>query len=161
MNPTTGDSPTQSQPEAAPPTPKRGATPWVITAVVALLIVAGVATYLTISKVSATSTKSGAAPMDPRSALQIAAEACGIGSAISDGGHTLSMSRVAAEEAPGPISYDEYTCAMNKLAVPHSVLDHIGTTRALDGMQEDSWGDYKARWTYHPDNGISMTITEK
>jgi hypothetical protein len=51
-----------------------------------------------------------------------------------------------------------YDCALDALAIPERVLDHIGTTRALDGQQEDSWDDYQARWTYHPDHGVNLTI---
>ena len=36
--------------------------------------------------------------------------------------------------------------------------NHIESTRALDGTQEDSFGDYQARWTYHPDNGMNLTV---
>ena len=35
-----------------------------------------------------------------------------------------------------------------------------GETRALDGMQTDSWGGMTARWTYHPDNGMNITFTD-
>jgi hypothetical protein len=51
-----------------------------------------------------------------------------------------------------------YDCVLDALAVPERVLDHIGTTRALDGQQEDSWDNYQARWTYHPDDGVNLTI---
>jgi hypothetical protein len=51
-----------------------------------------------------------------------------------------------------------YDCLMTALDVPERVLDHLGTTKVLDGQQEDSWNDYNARWTYHPDSGVSLTI---
>ena len=51
-----------------------------------------------------------------------------------------------------------YDCALDSLGVPERVQSHIGTTRALDGTQEDSWEDYSARWTYHPDSGMNITI---
>lgn len=51
-----------------------------------------------------------------------------------------------------------YDCVLEALEVPERVRSHIGSTRALDGMQEDSWDDYNARWTYHPDAGITVTI---
>ena len=34
----------------------------------------------------------------------------------------------------------------------------INSTRALDGMQTDSWHDITARWTYHPDDGLDITL---
>jgi hypothetical protein len=33
-------------------------------------------------------------------------------------------------------------------------------TRALDGMQDASWDNYKATWSFHPDNGFDLIITE-
>jgi len=44
------------------------------------------------------------------------------------------------------------------LGVPDAVRQHVATTRALDGQQTDSWTGYSARWTFHPDNGLQMTI---
>jgi galactose mutarotase-like enzyme len=49
-------------------------------------------------------------------------------------------------------------CVLDALDTPQHVQDHIDTTRALDGTQEDAWGDYQARWTYHPDNGMNITV---
>jgi phosphatidylethanolamine-binding protein (PEBP) family uncharacterized protein/LysM repeat protein len=50
------------------------------------------------------------------------------------------------------------TCVLANLDVPARVVSHIDQTRALDGLQEDSWGDYNAQWTYHPDSGLTITI---
>ena len=41
------------------------------------------------------------------------------------------------------------------------VTQHIESTRALDGMQTDEWDDMKARWTYHPDDGLSLTLIDQ
>lgn len=51
-----------------------------------------------------------------------------------------------------------WTCLKEGTDMPASTENKIGNTRALDGMVEDSWGDYEATWTYHPDNGMDMTI---
>lgn len=37
----------------------------------------------------------------------------------------------------------------------------IDSTRALDGTQTDSWKDIDARWTYHPDNGLRLTLVDR
>jgi hypothetical protein len=34
-------------------------------------------------------------------------------------------------------------------------------TRALDGRQSETWEDFSASWTYHPDNGLDVLIREK
>jgi hypothetical protein len=36
----------------------------------------------------------------------------------------------------------------------------MDNTRALDGMQTASWGNYEASWTYHPDEGLDVVVTE-
>ena len=51
-----------------------------------------------------------------------------------------------------------YDCVLESLEVPQRVVEHIQQTRALDGTQTDSWDDYQARWTFHPDSGVSLTI---
>lgn len=58
----------------------------------------------------------------------------------------------------GTIAGLMYQCAIDELDVPERVSSHIGTTRALDGTQEDSWEGLEARWTYHPDSGLNITI---
>jgi hypothetical protein len=37
-------------------------------------------------------------------------------------------------------------------------VTEIDNTRALDGMQRDSWRKFKASWTYHPDDGLNIVI---
>ena len=38
-----------------------------------------------------------------------------------------------------------------------AVSERMGQTRAIDGMQSESNGDYTVRWTYHPDRGLEAT----
>lgn len=55
---------------------------------------------------------------------------------------------------------DRVTCFLNELKTPEYVRKHIESTRALDGQQTDKWDGYEARWTYHPDNGLLLTIID-
>lgn len=50
---------------------------------------------------------------------------------------------------------------LEQLDAPDYVTQHIESTRALDGMQTDEWDDMKARWTYHPDDGLSLTLIDQ
>jgi hypothetical protein len=34
----------------------------------------------------------------------------------------------------------------------------MDSTSALNGRQEDSWQEFTASWTYHPDNGIDLIV---
>lgn len=36
----------------------------------------------------------------------------------------------------------------------------MDSTRALDGMQTAEWDTFEAKWTYHPDDGLDVIITE-
>lgn len=51
-------------------------------------------------------------------------------------------------------------CMLEKVGAPTSVSARMQDTRALDGMQDVTWGDYEATWTYHPDSGMNVIITE-
>jgi hypothetical protein len=68
---------------------------------------------------------------------------------------------------------DRWVCVFGDLWPPARVTEHIETTRELDGIQEDSWTfdsyselppcsatscDLNARWTFHPDDGPTLTI---
>ena len=51
-------------------------------------------------------------------------------------------------------------CLLQGVKAPSYVLSHIDSTRALDGQQEEQWGHYRARWTYHPDDGLNITLID-
>ncbi|WP_199034358.1 hypothetical protein [Glycomyces salinus] len=95
------------------------------------------------------------------SPLVEAQEACAPGSPdvrIGDDGDTLTIDRAWAEESPGATQQD-VLCIFDELEVPDSVVSRIESTRALDGTQEAEFGDFSAFWTFHPDDGLNMTIT--
>jgi len=80
--------------------------------------------------------------------------------AVSDGGTTVTM-RTEGDESPGGVAYqtvDDVICVLLALGAPTRVTDHISTTRSLDGQQTDNWDDYEARWVYHPDDGLQITV---
>ncbi|BCJ45301.1 hypothetical protein GCM10010168_85700 [Actinoplanes ianthinogenes] len=78
------------------------------------------------------------------------------GAQITDSGKTLILSTSSSQG----ISVQKLGCVLGKLGAPASVLQHVDTTRALDGQQTDTWPGVSARWTYHPDAGLQMTITK-
>jgi len=39
------------------------------------------------------------------------------------------------------------------------VISRMSATRALDGMQDGQWEGISASWTYHPDDGLNITLT--
>lgn len=60
----------------------------------------------------------------------------------------------------GGLSLEEIACVLTTLSVPDSVVSQMDATRALDGMQKASWDKISATWTYHPDNGFRIILTQ-
>ena len=86
------------------------------------------------------------------------ADSCLVGRAIADGGTSLLLDTGYADDE---VSMEELACVLVALDTPEYVIDHIESTRALDGQQTAEWGDFSARWTYHPDSGIQMSLIDK
>ena len=77
------------------------------------------------------------------------------GAELQDGGKTLSIDSAYLYG----LDDSQFTCVEKYLAMPASVKNHIGMTRALDGIQKDSWTHMSAFWNYHPDSGLDITFT--
>jgi hypothetical protein len=63
------------------------------------------------------------------------------------------------EESTGA-SIDDIVLVLVALDTPDSVVNRMSNTRALDGMQEATWGNFNATWTYHPDDGLDIIIEQ-
>lgn len=98
----------------------------------------------------------------PKGPLVEAKKACGNSPyvMIQDGGKTLTMNEMGerdADGAPRPLM----SCVFDELDVPSRVLEHLNRTSSRDGQQSDRWGKYAAQWSFHPDRGVSITITRR
>lgn len=98
-------------------------------------------------------------------AIESAAEECEQTLSVADDGKTIRL-HVWGDDVTNPdifthASMESMTCILDELETPTAVRDHMGQTRALDGQQTDEWGSFTARWTYHPDEGIQLTIREQ
>ena len=141
-------------PPTAQPPAKNRAVP-ILVAVVVILAAAVVVLSIALTRTHGNATTP--APTAAASAVgfaQIKTD-CGVvaGYQVEDAGRTLVMTVGGAY-----MNTDTAACIFNKLGVPDAVRQHVSTTRALDGQQTDSWPGYTARWTYHPDDGLQMTI---
>lgn len=85
------------------------------------------------------------------------AAVCGVSSAVADEGVSLTM-ETSGKKSVGEHSWSDVECILDELETPQYVREHINTTRGLDGQQEDEWGDYRARWTYHGNQGLHITF---
>jgi hypothetical protein len=79
---------------------------------------------------------------------------------VSDDGHTLIIDGDGNYKNPGA-DLGTITIVLAALDAPGSAVAKMSNTRALDGMQDATWGKYAATWTYHPDNGLDLIIEEE
>ena len=81
---------------------------------------------------------------------------------VEDEGYTLVLPGVGQEEPlPDQIgAIDSLECILEGTSASTAVQERISATRALDGMQEASWGSFSAVWTYHPNNGLRLIVEE-
>lgn len=99
---------------------------------------------------------------DDQTVLETARAACAPGSnhiTVGDGGTTLLLDHKGEDETAGA-SIEDVVCVLFGLGVPDSVVAQMDSTRALDGRQSASWDGYEVLWSYHPDTGIDMIVTE-
>ena len=77
--------------------------------------------------------------------------------ALFDEGNTVTLGTEGNDDSNG-VDYLTVQCVTAELEMPAFVAEQIAGTRALDGMQRAEWDDFEAVWTYHPDNGLRLTI---
>jgi len=97
---------------------------------------------------------------DGTTPIQDAARECVAVGNVSDDGHSISFDTAGEEDYDGD-TLTEVACTMLMLDMPQSLVDRLDHTRALDGMQTGGWDGYKASWTYHPDDGLFLTIDDE
>lgn len=78
---------------------------------------------------------------------------------LQDNGMSLTL-RTSGKKNYQGVQFKDVMCIADYLDIPDFVVKHIESTRALDGQREDDWANIKARWTYHPDNGLGITFIQ-
>lgn len=91
--------------------------------------------------------------------LQLAYNTCEAGN-LADEDHTLVIDMAGEEYGTGDASFSDVSCVLTELSAPESVIARMNSTRALDGMQSATWDGFEASWTYHPDDGLDLIITQ-
>lgn len=99
------------------------------------------------------------------SKLPSALEACGLdgsssGISLDSDNKTIYFDGMGEDEYDG-VSYSDTECVLKELDAPDSLFDRIGSTNSLQGTVEGEWDNYKASWTYHPTNGLDLTLSVK
>jgi hypothetical protein len=134
----------------APAVKSKRSRPWLKPTLIALAIVLGG---------SATAGVTLWAISGP-TALEQASQKCDAGE-IGDGGSTLFVDTIGTARASGRDTTSDLSCLLGELQAPAFVVRAMERTRALDGRQTETWGDFSASWTYHPDEGLDVLIREK
>ncbi|KQY56711.1 hypothetical protein [Nocardioides sp. Root140] len=92
--------------------------------------------------------------------LESAYEAC----SNADESETLTLADegmsliVATESEYGPVA--GLACILLELDTSEAVVASMDSTTAMMGVQEADDGSIHYQWSYHPDNGINMVITD-
>jgi len=133
----------------------------------ALLGIAG--TAATINTINDSNAKAAAeaaakAEADKPHVLKAAATKCGIttktGASLGDNDTSLALDGKGDEDSYG-LSMTDITCVMDAIKVPDYIRAEMNKTRALDGTQRESWGNINATWSYHPNTGFNLGLSEK
>jgi hypothetical protein len=123
---------------------------------------------------SSDSASSTADTTQAKTALETALETCNIfgepWATLGDNNKTLTIDGAGKDDnstdADGNQAFnaapiEKQACVLQAVQAPQSVISQMSQTRALDGMQDATWGQFSAKWTYHPDNGLDIIVTER
>lgn len=80
---------------------------------------------------------------------------------VEDDGHTLLVATLPQDDDPLGVSTTALTCVQQALDMPTWLTESMGQTRSLDGRQSEEWSNFSAQWSYHPDNGLNLIITQR
>ena len=98
---------------------------------------------------------------DAAARIRGAALVLGLEANVGRDGDSISFDTQGEEDFSGD-NYFEVVAVLGMLEAPDFVTDRIEGTRALDGTQEVDWaianGGFVAFWTYHPDDGLQLTL---
>lgn len=78
---------------------------------------------------------------------------------VASDGSSLEMNTFGKKQ-PG-MSVVTLGCVLQELDAPESLMQRMNTTRAIDGTREETWGSYRATWTYHPNQGLHVVISRE
>ncbi|VXB57619.1 conserved exported hypothetical protein [Arthrobacter sp. 8AJ] len=112
---------------------------------------------------TAPATSATQTPTPSDSYIKQTLRSCGVVSSkyatLGDKDRTVTLQGQPKSSTRG-MTMKEIGCVLTGVDTPDSVISRMDGTRALDGMQNASWKGYEASWTFHPDNGVRIILTE-
>lgn len=159
-------TPPTPEPPTSVPTDLIGTRPyqwssWRVAALIAALIAVfgGYTIYYAATGPRPSTASAPAAPA--KTALRVAYETCGSVGELADADLALYLDMEGGDANSGTLTVTNIACVLAKLDAPSYVIHKMDSTRALDGRQSESWGDFEASWSYHPDEGLDVLIRER
>jgi hypothetical protein len=96
--------------------------------------------------------------------LKDAASKCGVphddDAKLGDNDTSLTLNGQGKKDLLTGLPDGIFDCILKAAKTPDFVRSQMSSTRALDGTQRATWGTISASWTYHPDNGLDVVMTE-
>lgn len=122
------------------------------------------AATLTLAACSGAETSANEEPVDDGSTMFTAVrDACELpATVVQDGGTTLVLDGRGEDDssASDALEIEEQACALGAINTPDHIVTLMDQTRALDGRQTQQHDGYTYSWTYHPDTGLDIVITD-
>lgn len=78
---------------------------------------------------------------------------------LGDGGYTITLQGNPKYQSDR-LAASDIACVLDAINTPDRVIERMDSTRAMDGMQEAEWDNYSASWTYHPDDGAKIILSQ-
>lgn len=72
-----------------------------------------------------------------------------------DDGHSLLFDSIDSNKG-----FKALGCLLSELETTDATVSNMNSTTSMMGRQQAVEGNLTYQWTYHPDNGFDMTITE-
>lgn len=85
------------------------------------------------------------------------ASSCAAKDNLSSDRQSVSFDTEGEEDQNGDSLFAVF-CLLRATGAPEYIFDSIKETRALDGRMEEMYGEYRASWNYHPDDGLKLTL---
>jgi hypothetical protein len=95
--------------------------------------------------------------------FEVAYSTCGVTSTyieVADQGTSIIMDGPSDKSAELGAFITDALCVLDALGIPDYVTHQIENTTSLMGLQDAEWDGIHAQWSYHPDNGLDVILTD-
>jgi hypothetical protein len=79
---------------------------------------------------------------------------------VSDDGKSMFLDG-SGENDYSSLGVVDQVCILAQLDVPEIIITRMNATNALMGAQTGEWDGITASWTYHPNNGLDVSLSRK